>query len=153
MLTAWAGMVIAIDMVHTGQDATAKDCFLKSFEILRKDSLYMPIAGLYRRLMGLPDACLRNRYPRQYRSVCNLAKRVEPLRTSTSDFAALTADLSPRETSFAQLAASGRTNGEISAFIGVSTHTVKYHLANVYAKLGISGRQELAQMTAEYLGK
>lgn len=82
MLTAWAGMVIAIDMVHTGQDATAKDCFLKSFEILRKDSLYMPIAGLYRRLMGLPDACLRNRYPRQYRSVCNLAKRVEPLRTN-----------------------------------------------------------------------
>ena len=38
------------------------------------------------------------------------------------------------------LAASGVSNGEISKRLGVSIHTVKWHLANIYTKLGVRNR-------------
>jgi DNA-binding CsgD family transcriptional regulator len=52
--------------------------------------------------------------------------------------------LTPREREIATLAARGRTSKEVAADLVLSVRTVDNHLANVYAKLGIGGRADLA---------
>jgi DNA-binding NarL/FixJ family response regulator len=41
-----------------------------------------------------------------------------------------------------RLVAAGMTNPEIAAALAVSRHTVKRHLDNLFAKLGLSSRAE-----------
>ncbi len=52
--------------------------------------------------------------------------------------------LTVREREVAHLVASGRSNKEVAAAIGVSTRTVESHLDRVYGKLGINDRAQLA---------
>ena len=52
--------------------------------------------------------------------------------------------LTPSELRVAALAAGGATNREIAQELFVTTKTVELHLSNVYRKLGVAGRQELA---------
>jgi DNA-binding CsgD family transcriptional regulator len=53
-------------------------------------------------------------------------------------------DLTPQELKIARLLADGMTTREAAAAIFVSPKTVEYHLAHVYAKLGINSREQLA---------
>jgi DNA-binding CsgD family transcriptional regulator/tetratricopeptide (TPR) repeat protein len=53
-------------------------------------------------------------------------------------------ELSPAETSVAELAAGGLSNKEIASRLFVSVHTVELHLSHAYAKLGIRSRAQLA---------
>lgn len=50
--------------------------------------------------------------------------------------------LTPRETDVLRLVAQGRTNAEAAHALVLSDHTVRNHLANVYAKLGVGNRAE-----------
>ena len=52
------------------------------------------------------------------------------------------AALTPRELDVLRLVAQGLGNKEIAAELALSTHTVKYHLASVLAKLGVRSRTE-----------
>jgi len=52
--------------------------------------------------------------------------------------------LSSRELTVARLAAAGSTTKEIGTKLGIGERTVETHLAHIYSKLGVSGRQELA---------
>ena len=49
-------------------------------------------------------------------------------------------DLTPRELEILQLVLAGRTNKTIAAEICISEKTVEFHLANIYAKLGVRTR-------------
>jgi DNA-binding CsgD family transcriptional regulator len=53
--------------------------------------------------------------------------------------------LTPSELRVARLAADGRTNREIAQALYVTLKTVEGHLAQVYGKLEIGGRDELRQ--------
>jgi DNA-binding CsgD family transcriptional regulator len=53
--------------------------------------------------------------------------------------------LTPSEQNVAELVASGLSNKEIAARLVVSVYTVEDHLSNVYAKLGIRSRTQLAR--------
>jgi DNA-binding CsgD family transcriptional regulator len=53
--------------------------------------------------------------------------------------------LTPTEVRVARLAAEGKTNRQIAQTLYVTIKTVEGHLAHTYAKLGITGRSELAQ--------
>ena len=52
--------------------------------------------------------------------------------------------LTPRELAVARLVAGGRTNCQTAAALVVSVKTIEYHLGNVYAKLGVTSRTQLA---------
>lgn len=56
--------------------------------------------------------------------------------------------LTARGFEVAQLAARGLTTDEVGRALGVSSNTVKKHLRNVYDRLAISSRAELATMLA-----
>jgi DNA-binding NarL/FixJ family response regulator len=49
-----------------------------------------------------------------------------------------------REREIAELVAAGRTNREVAAQLVLSEKTIESHLRNVFAKLGVSSRVELA---------
>ena len=54
--------------------------------------------------------------------------------------------LSAREQEIAVLVAAGKTNREIAGELFVSEHTVRNQLVNIFAKLGVSRRTELARV-------
>jgi DNA-binding CsgD family transcriptional regulator len=55
-----------------------------------------------------------------------------------------TGDLTPSERRVAELAAGGRTNREIANELFVTVKAVEWHLGNVYRKLDVRGRRQLA---------
>ncbi len=57
-------------------------------------------------------------------------------------------ELTPHELRVAQLVAQGLTNREAAAALFVSAKTVEHHLRNVFRKLGIKRRAELARLMA-----
>lgn len=50
-----------------------------------------------------------------------------------------------RETQVLELAKGRLTNKEIGSVLGIQESTVKYHLTNIFSKLGISSREELLE--------
>jgi two-component system, NarL family, nitrate/nitrite response regulator NarL len=52
--------------------------------------------------------------------------------------------LSPRERQVLAMASRGLTNGQMASELDLSVHAVKFHLAAVYRKLGVSNRTEAA---------
>jgi DNA-binding CsgD family transcriptional regulator len=57
-------------------------------------------------------------------------------------------DLTPQELQVAMLVAEGKTNREAASALFVSAKTIEYHLHNVFAKLGLRSRTELARRFA-----
>jgi DNA-binding NarL/FixJ family response regulator len=53
--------------------------------------------------------------------------------------------LTRRELEILRLVAEGRTNREVAELLWVSDQTVKFHLANVYRKLGVNTRTEAVE--------
>lgn len=50
--------------------------------------------------------------------------------------------LTARESEVLQLTAEGLANKQIALRLGISEHTIKFHLSSLYAKLGVSSRTE-----------
>lgn len=59
--------------------------------------------------------------------------------------------LTGTERSVAELVAQGRTNPQVADQMFISPHTVKFHLRQVFRKLGIGSRVELARLAAEHV--
>lgn len=59
--------------------------------------------------------------------------------------------LTDRETDIARLVAARKSNKEIAATLGISARTVTTHVANIFGKLGVSSRGELADRMREGL--
>jgi two-component system, NarL family, nitrate/nitrite response regulator NarL len=74
-----------------------------------------------------------------------LAERVMPHARARVE---LIEPLTPRELQVAQLLAAGLTNKEIAHRLGVTDHTVKFHLNGILRKLGVSTRTEAVVQAA-----
>jgi DNA-binding NarL/FixJ family response regulator len=59
------------------------------------------------------------------------------------------ADLTPRETTILTAVANGLTTKAISEELWLSEHTVKFHLTNIYRKLGVSNRSAAVRYAFE----
>lgn len=69
--------------------------------------------------------------------------------TGTSYAPATLDELTAAERRVAHLAAAGLTNREMAASLGLSPHTVDYHLRQIFRKLGISSRVRLTRLVTE----
>ncbi|WP_284617579.1 response regulator transcription factor [Aquabacterium humicola] len=49
---------------------------------------------------------------------------------------------SPREREVLELIARGQSNGQISSELGISPHTLRNHVARIFAKLGVTRRAQ-----------
>lgn len=67
------------------------------------------------------------------------------------DYTSLLPELTPREHATLELVANGLSNAEIARRHRVSVHAVKFHLASIYRKLGVTNRTEasVAYLRAE----
>jgi DNA-binding CsgD family transcriptional regulator len=54
------------------------------------------------------------------------------------------ASLTPRELEVLQMISSGLTNAEAARRLDLSIHAIKFHLASIYRRLGVSNRTEAA---------
>jgi two-component system nitrate/nitrite response regulator NarP len=59
------------------------------------------------------------------------------------------APLSPRERELLEALGSGRTNVELAGQLGVSVNTVKFHLRNLFDKIGVRSRAQAVQLLHE----
>ena len=73
----------------------------------------------------------------ELRATGETARRRDP---STLD------QLTAQEVHIAQLVAEGRTNRDVAGQLFLSPRTIDFHLRNVYRKLGIASRMELARV-------
>jgi two-component system, NarL family, response regulator YdfI len=51
-------------------------------------------------------------------------------------------ELTPRETEVLRMMTAGLSNREIASTLGISEHTVKFHITSIFGKLGTSSRTE-----------
>ena len=58
--------------------------------------------------------------------------------------------LTPQELKIVETVANGSSNKEVSQAFNISERTVKHHLTNVFSKLGLSSRLELAVFALEH---
>ena len=56
--------------------------------------------------------------------------------------------LTPRERDVLELLGEGLSNRAVATRLGISEHTVKFHVASIYGKLGASSRAELIRRAA-----
>ena len=75
-----------------------------------------------------------------------LSERVVATAAAAAALAPPDTALSARELDVLRLVARGLGNKEIAVELGITTHTVKYHLAQVLAKLGVRSRTEAVSL-------
>jgi DNA-binding NarL/FixJ family response regulator len=56
--------------------------------------------------------------------------------------------LTPRETDVLQMLAEGLPNKSIAYNLGISEHTVKFHISSIFSKMGVSSRTEAVTSAA-----
>lgn len=112
---------------------------------LRRANRRADARGPLRRAIALADACGDETRVASRARVELAACGGRAPKSDRTGVAALT----PSERRIADLVATGQSNPQVAQQLFISRRTVETHLASAYAKLGISGRSELAAALAE----
>ena len=100
--------------------------------------------ALRRRLLADSNLQLVDR-AEQAEAVVSLPSALNGLRRDRLVSAELVEQLTKRELEVLELVANGLPNREIAHALSISEHTVKFHLASIFGKLGVSTRTEAVQ--------
>ena len=73
-----------------------------------------------------------------------------PSRRDVPRDGSLIEELTGRERDVLALVADGRSNREIASALSISEHTVKFHLASLFGKLGVSTRTQAVRRALEW---
>lgn len=63
------------------------------------------------------------------------------------------AQLTPREKEILLLTTTGASNQEIAQDLGLSKHTIKTHMHNIFKKIGVDNRVQAINWATDYLGR
>ena len=110
-----------------GASLLAAEAYLAAAAAYRSDGLARPASAMARRAGELAASC-------------------GDVRTPGLSFGTDTERLTRREREVAGMAAAGASSREIAAKLVLSVRTVDNHLQNVYSKLGVTSRDELARL-------
>lgn len=108
-------------------------------------SLMDEVPGLEQQMSELWQAgilVLPESYVRQYPTVFAEQQTASVLRVNPGSV------LTPREFEIFELLQSGMSNAQIGDKTGISVTTIKWHLKNIYSKLGVSNRTEVVLLNA-----
>jgi DNA-binding NarL/FixJ family response regulator len=105
--------------------------------VLLKDAVAAHLASSIR-------AVMQGQYWLEGRPVQNLVQVLRDLAAQTAPPPRKTFGLTSRELEVVSLITEGSTNKHIAETFGISEETVKRHLTNIFNKLGVGNRLELA---------
>mgnify|MGYP003760221513 CR=1 FL=1 len=83
-------------------------------------------------------------------SANNRKQNCPPPGEEANDKAKLLDLLTPREKEVLSLVARGYNNNEIAAYLHISKHTVKNHVSNIYHKLEMDDRTQIALLAVRH---
>ena len=144
----YLNLVAVMDYMSLKQTDRAESHLLAAWELARPDDLIEGFGEHHGLLGGMLESVLKKEWPEEFRRIISITYRFSWgwRRIHNPDTGHQVADnLTTTEFAVAMLAARGWTNEEIAGHIGISSHTVKRHLAEAKRKLQINTRQELGK--------
>lgn len=163
--TEWSVGVLVRCRALLAADDDAEALYIESIERLSRTRIRMALArtnllyGEWLRRMGRRvDARARLRPALDFFDEAGMTGFAERARrelaatgeTVHSRSAGPTNELTAQEALVARLASEGRSNPEIGAQLFISPRTVEWHLGKVFAKLGVTSRRGLRQLTGVF---
>ena len=139
----------AIALVNLDRHEEAKEYLDKVMQYCQPDGLFELLGEMQFMLQGLVDVYIKPLWPEHADDIDRCTNEfftgLVAMRELESDGPDLAA-ISKTEFIMAVMACRGWKNKEIANFLGFSQNTVKKYLSNVFDKLNISSRQELADI-------
>jgi DNA-binding CsgD family transcriptional regulator len=146
---AWADTTDALLAYFTGPADRAAPLLRDAAAALEAVPFVFDAARLRRMVAhALSDAGDRDGAARELRRACDVFARLGAERElrGTRDQLGGAGALSGRELEIARLVAARKSNKEIAAALDISPRTVTTHLSNIFGKVGVSSRGELADL-------
>lgn len=144
----YLSLIISIGYVCRGDWDRAEYYFMNAWNKALPDKLFMPFAEHRTMLSGMLEKCLKRNFPAEYKKTVELAAAYHKNWVLIHN--KLTGDkttdkLTVTEMNIATLASRGLSNTEIGDFLNISVNSVRAHLRNIFGKLNITNRKELAE--------
>lgn len=148
----WSGLGERADPDNSG-------CFFALFNLsteqkIEKAALHRGVRGIFREndpMEFFPKGVLAILKGELWFSRETLAECVLETKNSSNFFSDILLTLTPREKEILVKLASGSANEEIADNLGISPHTVKTHVYNLYQKIGVPNRLQAALWAAKNL--
>lgn len=144
--TIYLNIVASIAYIHLKQIEKAKKAFYYALDIALPDGFIEPFVEHHGLFLGLVEVCMREKYPVYFKRVVSAVEQFYPhwLKVrDEDDIRHIPYELTATEFIVAMLFDRGWSMKEISSYLGLSLRMVKYYVATVYDKLGITRREEL----------
>lgn len=143
-------VIVAMGCFEMGQQEKAFTYVKEALVKAEPDGLYLPFTEFKCKLGNLVEKAFSELGKRMPEEIAEggqiMANNWKLLIRISSESGTLPYGLTEREMEVATLAAKGMSNKEIASSLYITKATVKYHLRNVFSKLGIDRRTKLARI-------
>lgn len=144
--TIYLRLVAVMDYMALKQSEKAKEQMLIAWELARPDGLIEAFGEHHGLLGGVLEATLKKDWPKEFKQIISITYNFSGgwRKVHNPDTGHDVADnLTTTEFAVAMLTARGWTYQEISSHMGISIHTVKFHMGTVIGKLGLEKKSDL----------